>query len=108
MAWGSAAILLQSTTKPGSIKVRANLLYPGDQRPLDGELLIETIPNTQKELYDANELQAMKQLNNNTNINSSNNTQLEDENRRLRKELNELKVKEVERQQSEFGVGIND
>ena len=55
-----------------------------------------------------NEWEAMKQLNNNTNINSSNNTQLEDENRRLRKELNELKLKEVERQQGEFGVGIND
>lgn len=33
---------------------------------------------------------------------------LERENARLRKELNQLKVKEVERQQTYFGVGIND
>ena len=30
------------------------------------------------------------------------------ENERLRKELNQLKVKEVEKQQTQFGVGIND
>mgnify|MGYP000606248498 CR=1 FL=1 len=33
---------------------------------------------------------------------------LERENERLRKELNQLKVKEVEKQQTQFGVGIND
>ena len=35
-------------------------------------------------------------------------SELERENERLRKELNQLKVKEVERQQTQFGVGIND
>jgi len=33
---------------------------------------------------------------------------LERENECLRKELNRLKVKEVERQQAQFGVGMND
>ena len=35
-------------------------------------------------------------------------SELEKENARLRKELNQLKVKEVEKQQTQFGVGIND
>ena len=37
-----------------------------------------------------------------------NKSDLERENERLRKELNQLKVREVEKQQTQFGVGIND
>lgn len=33
---------------------------------------------------------------------------LEKENAKLKMELNQLRLKEVERQQTEFGVGIND
>lgn len=36
-----------------------------------------------------------------------NKSDLEMENQKLRKELNELKIKEVEKQQTKFGVGIN-
>ena len=41
-------------------------------------------------------------------VNPVNKDELKRENERLRKELNQLKVKEVERQQTLFGVGIND
>lgn len=38
----------------------------------------------------------------------TNASNLEKENARLKRELNSLRLKEVERQQTEFGVGIND
>lgn len=40
-------------------------------------------------------------------IHFSNKSDLELENARLRKELNTYKIKEVELQQTQFGIGIN-
>lgn len=107
VVWGTAPVLVQSTTNPGKITVRASLQNPGQSRPLEGVLEFETVTNDQKEIFSASELSqsAVSQAVQNT---SSNKSDLERENERLRKELNQLKVKEVEKQQTQFGVGIND
>lgn len=107
VVWGTAPVLVQSTTNPGKITVRASLQNPGQSRPLEGVLEFETVTNDQKEIFSASELSqsAVSQAVQNS---SSNKSDLERENERLRKELNQLKVKEVEKQQTQFGVGIND
>lgn len=38
MKWGSDPVLIQSTTTPGKIKVRASVLFEGSQMPVSGEL----------------------------------------------------------------------
>ncbi|MCM1079003.1 MAG: glycoside hydrolase family 2 [Bacteroidales bacterium] len=42
--WGSAPILLRSTTTPGKIKVHADVLYPGTHSPTPCDLEIESVP----------------------------------------------------------------
>ena len=80
---------------------------PGESRPLEGILEFESVINNQKEIYSEKELVSSGQSFVVTDR-SVNKSDLERENERLRKELNQLKVKEVEKQQTQFGVGIND
>ena len=80
---------------------------PGQSRPLEGVLEFETLPDSQKEISSAKELSLQSKQSLEVKM-VSGQGDLERENARLRKELNQLKVKEVERQQTYFGVGIND
>jgi beta-galactosidase len=107
VVWGSAPALVQSTAHPGKIKVVASLQIPGQSRPLEGVLEFESVPNPQKEIFSEKVLSDIGKSNAIT-VNPVNKDELKRENERLRKELNQLKVKEVERQQTLFGVGIND
>lgn len=108
-SWGSAPVLVQSTTNAGKIKISASLIVGGESRPLEGVFEFESIPNQRREIVNAKELQKLNTIREISDINNyiikSN---LELENERLRKELNNIKVKEVETQQTYFGVGIND
>ena len=80
---------------------------PGESRPLEGVLDFESVPNDQREVYSLKELSLSGRSCSVVNI-SVNKNDLERENERLRRELNQLKVKDVEKQQTQFGVGIND
>lgn len=105
--WGSAVALVQSTNKSGKIKVTASLEVQGQSRPLEGQIEFNSSNNKKRELYSEKEL-----INTNNKIKFNNKeseySDLEKEVLRLRKEINQLKVKEVEKQQTQFGVGIND
>lgn len=107
VVWGTAPILVQSTTKPGKIKIIASMQKPGQSRPLEGILEFESVVNTQHELFSQDELSRVGRSFSVKSV-SPDRSDLERENKRLRKELNQLKVKEVEKQQTQFGVGIND
>lgn len=107
-SWGTAPVLVRSTAKAGKIKVTASMQMPGQARPLDGVLEFESLPDTKREIVSEEELARLDMeksvdMGHATVVKSD----LERENERLRKELNELKVKEVEKQQTQFGVGIN-
>lgn len=102
--WGTAPVLVQSTLKSGKIRVTAKVLFEGSQMPISGELEFESKPAVHPLVYDAEEAAripvdgaavAEKSV--------ANKTDAEREVERLRKELNTLKLKEVERQQTEFG-----
>ena len=105
--WGSAPVLVQSTTKPGKVTIIASMQNSGQSRPLEGILEFETVANDQKEIFLQEELLGGGESRSNMKKVVSK-SDLERENERLRKELNQLKVKEVEKQQTQFGVGIND
>lgn len=106
--WGSAVGIVQSTPKAGKIKVIASMEFAGQARPLEGVLEFESLPSTQREIYSKTELAVMRDHTISKDREDSNRSDLERENKRLRKEINQLKVKEVEKQQTHFGVGIND
>ena len=108
VSWGSAPVLVQSTSRAGKIKIRAFLQHEGLVRPLDGVLEFESVENDQKEIYSEEELLQQNKMQAKQMESGAKKSELERENERLRKELNQLKVKEVERQQTQFGVGIND
>lgn len=105
--WGSAVALVQSTNKPGKVKVTVSMDTPGQSRPLEGFIEFETARNVKRELYSENDSDTKKR-----DVQSHGKevdvNEYEREILKLRKEINQLKVKEVEKQQTQFGVGIND
>ena len=105
--WGTAPVLVQSTTKPGKIKITASVVFEGAKMPLSGELVFNTVQNTQPTLYNPKELELLGKQTLQESKKMVLKSDLEIENAKLRKELNDLKVQEVERQQTKFGGGIN-
>lgn len=101
--WGTAPALIQATLKPGKIKIIASVLFEGSQMPISGELEIESHPSSFPLVYNVEEATyistASASKNSSVHIQSATQRDVE----RLQKELNALKLKEVERQQTEFG-----
>lgn len=101
--WGTAPVLVQSTLKPGKIRITASILFEGSQMPISGELEFESKPSVFPLVYDAADAARIPLGSASAGQNTASKTDAEREVERLRKELNTLKLKEVERQQSEFG-----
>lgn len=101
--WGTAPVLVQSTLKPGKIRITASVLFEGSQMPISGELEFESKPSVFPLVYDAADVARIPLGSASAGQNTASKTDAEREVERLRKELNTLKLKEVERQQSEFG-----
>lgn len=100
---GTAPVLVQSTLKPGKIRITASVLFEGSQMPISGELEFESKPSVFPLIYDAADAARIPLGSASAGQNTASKTDAEREVERLRKELNTLKLKEVERQQSEFG-----
>lgn len=103
--WGAAPVLIQSTTVPGKIKISARVLYDGSQMPLSGELELTTTPSMHPLLFHPAEEALMKEQSLQWEAEKMPSVTLEQE--RSRKEANEQKLKEVERQQTDFGETRN-
>lgn len=97
--WGSAPILIQSTTKPGKIKITASVLFEGSQMPISSELELTSIPPEYPLAFNAEEEKAETEQ---TAIKSVEKSDTKIELEKLRRELNQLKLKEVEQQQTDF------
>ncbi|MCQ0111836.1 glycoside hydrolase family 2 protein [Zhouia amylolytica] len=107
LSWGTAPVLVRSTTKAGEITVRAYIAPKGEQRPIAGELTFWSVPAQEAMLFSEEELLAYDQNKKQEKTNVASDKKLQIENQALRKELNQLKLKEVERQQEEFGEKQN-
>ncbi len=100
LEWGQAPIMVRSTTKAGKIKVKAYLVNEGINMPVGGELEFESVAS--------NDLMIFSEVGKQTSAKSTNmgvkasKPELELKVKQLEKELNDLRMKEVERQQQEF------
>lgn len=99
--WGAAPVLIQSTTVPGKIKISARVLYDGSQMPLSGELELTTVSPMYPLLFHPAEEALMKGQASQPETERRSSATLEQE--RSSKVANEQKLKEVERQQTDFG-----
>ena len=100
---GTAPVLVQSTLKPGKIKVIASVLMEGSQMPISAELELESISAVYPLLYNQSEAALIPLTVTGKADMQMSKSSAEREVERLQKEVNALKLKEVERQQTEFG-----
>lgn len=103
--WGTAPILVKSTTTPGKIKIRASVLLEGKQMPADGVLELETTPASTPLIYSLSESEKAtehRQMQSGA-ASSESKGNCADEIKKLQMELNQYKLKEVEKQQTDFG-----
>ena len=94
--WGSAPILVRSTTKAGKIHIKADVLYPGTHSPTPAEITIESIPSPLPFISDPtiSNIRAKKQ--NVSNSQSKKSTISEEEKLKM--------LQQVQDQQADFGV----
>ena len=96
ISWGSAPVLIQSTTKAGKIRISAFMLHEGNQRPVGGELAFNSVENTTPAIFSQKEVEMIGKQTIQMIQQNMNKSDLEIENQKLRKELDEIKIKEVE------------
>ncbi len=103
--WGTAPALIQSTTRAGKITVNASILKEGIHTPITGVLTFESVPATTPLLFNdivnkKKEVTLDKKM-----AKTLNNKAIKTLKRKiidLEKELNNYKLKEVEKQQQIF------
>lgn len=101
--WGTAPILVKSTTRPGKIRIKASVLLDGKQMPAAGSLEIESHSTTSSLVFNEQEEAQINLFTNQQQNTTKQNANCVDELKRLQMELNRYKLKEVEKQQTEFG-----
>ena len=109
--WGTAPVLVQSTLKPGKIRITASVLFEGSQMPISGELEFESKPSVFPLVYDAADAARIPLGSASAGQNTASKTDAEREVERLRKELNTLNgssrslVKKSSYKMQRYGVG---
>ncbi len=100
--WGTAPVLIQSTLKPGKIKITASVLFEGSQMPVDAVLELESKPAEHPLLYTEKEAASLTQS---LSLSQQNERKSAvDIERTLKlKEENRKRLQEVEKQQEDFG-----
>lgn len=99
--WGTAPILVRSKANIGDIKVKASVMYQGIHTPLSAELVIHTLRPVHQLVADDDELNLLLCTSTEKETNDwkkSQNNRCENK----QKEQSLLKLKEVEKQQSDF------
>lgn len=101
--WGTSPVLIQSTLKPGKIKVTASVLFEGSQMPVSAVLEFESHVAVHPLVYSENEVALITGSSSmqSAEVATTSAAQLEQE--LLLKEQNAQKLKEVEQQQEDFG-----
>ena len=101
--WGTAPIVVQSTLKPGKIRVTASVLFEGQQMPISGVLEFESKPTTQKLIYKDSEAVKLPKGSDSSFSAASAKSDADIEREKAISAANAERLKEVEKQQTEFG-----
>ncbi len=96
LRWGTAPVLIRSTLTPGKIKVKASVVLEGLQTPASGVLEFESVKPANAMIYSESEAARLPVA---TSISST----PKNESKNIQKKDAETKLREVERQQEEFG-----
>ena len=101
--WGTAPVLIQSTLKPGKIKVTASVLFEGSQMPVSAVLELESYPAAHPLVYSEKDAVLIAGSSSLQSAGTSAKSAVELEQERILKEQNAQRLKEVEQQQEDFG-----
>lgn len=97
--WGTAPILVRAKAQTGNIKVKASVVPNGTHTPISAELIIPTTKAIHSLIADEDELNLqLKTHRNQENLSSYDHGQSSDEARKQ----SQMRLKEVEKQQSDF------
>jgi len=105
LEWGTAPVLIRATNTPGKIVVKAYIAEEGINKAAPATLELETSTSSSPAIY-SEERKYQKIF---VNIDSKADTDINDLERKvneLERELNQLKLKEVEKQQTDFIEGV--
>ncbi len=101
--WGTAPVLLRTTTKEGVVKIKASMLKEGEHVPLSGELMIKSVAPDCPMIFSEKEMAAQQSNESNQQQIPTSISDCEKELQQVKQELNKLKLQEVSRQQEDFG-----
>ena len=101
--WGTAPVLIQSTLKPGTIKVTASVLFEGSQMPVSAVLELESYSAAHPLIYLEKDAALITDSSSLQSAGTSAKSAVELEQERILKEQNAQRLKEVEQQQEDFG-----
>ena len=99
--WGTAPVLVRATAQTGEIKVRASLIWQGKHTPVSSELVLPVRKADHPLIAHPKELEQIGKVSTPVRFEETS----ADQKKRiesLMQEINRLKLKEVERQQSDF------
>ncbi len=97
--WGTAPILVRAKAQTGNIKIKASVVPNGTHTPMSAELIIPTTKAIHPLIADEDELNLqLKTHRNQENLSSYDRGQSSDEARKQ----SQMRLKEVEKQQSDF------
>lgn len=100
--WGTAPILVRAYPQEGIIKIKASVVFHGTHTPLRAELEIKTTSATHPLVADPKELSLLLRGTQRNSLRSSSTHSESEEVQRLKQEISRLKLKEVEKQQTDF------
>lgn len=99
--WGTAPVLVRATTQTSEIKVRASLIWQGKHTPISGELTLPVRKADHPLIAHPKELEEIRKVSAPIRFEETS----ADQKKRIEsliQEINRLKLKEVEQQQSDF------
>jgi len=101
--WGTARVLIQSTLRPGKIKITASVLFEGSQMPVSAVLELESYSAAHPLVYSEKDAALIAGSSSLQAAGTSAKSAAELEQEQLLKEQNAQRLKEVEQQQEDFG-----
>lgn len=101
--WGTAPIVVQSTLKPGKIRITASVLFEGEQMPISGVIEFESKATDQKMIYNESEAALLPRGCDSSFSTSSAKSDADIQREQEASAANAARLQEVERQQTEFG-----
>lgn len=100
--WGTAPVIVQSTLKPGKIRLTASVLFEGSQMPVSGSVEFESVPAVKPLVFSPSEAVHIPSVIGKP-LDVSQKLVPNQSEEQQRRNANSLRLKEVEQQQEDFG-----